>query len=300
MSHIKGLIINEPCISLVLNGQKIWEMRKTQTSIRGPIALIRKGSGLIVGVVDIVDCLPTLDESEYARHENSHHIPPSRQLRARLDGWSVPWVFTNVRQLLQPVPYRHPNGAVIWVNLQPAIADTISRQLGANAPSDWQEGPEAAQTPSCQPMDTASQSMRREEPKTTVISHPKPEPKTSPPPHASRPPERPSTTIFVFRPELAQAYGRPHRDGGFVVSAGSTAMRHGSPAVKRDLAERDSLVRNGILVPDSNPALFRFSRNHVFRSSSCAAGVIRDGNASGPSLWKDERTGKTLKDYEAA
>ncbi|RWB68914.1 MAG: DUF4357 domain-containing protein [Mesorhizobium sp.] len=70
--------------------------------------------------------------------------------------------------------------------------------------------------------------------------------------------------------------------------------------MKRDLAERDSLVRNGILVPDSNPALFRFSRNHVFRSSSCAAGVIRDGNASGPSLWKDERTGKTLKDYEAA
>ncbi|TIT04390.1 MAG: ASCH domain-containing protein, partial [Mesorhizobium sp.] len=183
---MKGLIINEPWISLVLNGQKIWEMRKTQTSIRGPIALIRKGSGLIVGVVDIVDCLPTLDESEYARHENNHHIPPSRQLRARLDGWSVPWVFTNVRQLLQPVPYRHPNGAVIWVNLQPAIADTISRQLGANAPSDWQEGPEAAQTPLCQPMDTAFQSMRREEPKTTVISHPKPEPKTSPPPHASR------------------------------------------------------------------------------------------------------------------
>lgn len=297
MSYIKGLIIDEPWISLVLRGQKIWEMRKTQTSIRGPVALIRKGSGLIVCVVDIVDCLPALDESEYALHEDRHRIPPSSQQRARQDGWSVPWVFADVRQLPQPVPYRHPNGAVIWVNLEPAIAATISHQLGSKAPSDWREGPGTARTPPHQP---ATMPLPRQEPKPAVISHPKPEPKTLPPPHASLAPEGSSTSLFVFRPEQAQAYGRPHPDGGFMVSAGSTAMRHGSPVVKRDLGERDRLVRNGTLIPDSNPALFRFSRDHVFRSSSSAAGVVRDGNASGPSLWKDERTGKTLKDFEAA
>lgn len=105
--------------------------------------------------------------------------------------------------------------------------------------------------------------------------------------------------LFVFRPEHAQAYGRPLPDGSFLVCAGSTAMRSGSPNVKRDVADRDVLVRKGILVPDTDPAKYRFAIDHVFGSSSKAAGIIRDGNASGPSLWKDVETGRTLRDYLA-
>ncbi|MBD8246954.1 ASCH domain-containing protein [Xanthomonas campestris] len=42
---MKGLVIDEPWISLILSGQKTWEMRSRATSIRGRIALIKKGSG---------------------------------------------------------------------------------------------------------------------------------------------------------------------------------------------------------------------------------------------------------------
>jgi ASCH domain-containing protein len=51
---MKGLIIDEPWISLILQGEKIWEMRKTACHHRGRIALIRKGSGQVVGIAALL------------------------------------------------------------------------------------------------------------------------------------------------------------------------------------------------------------------------------------------------------
>lgn len=89
----------------------------------------------------------------------------------------------------------------------------------------------------------------------------------------------------VLRKEQAVAYGK-ETAGGFLVRAGSTAMREGSPNVKRYRADRDRLVENGVLVEDDNPALYRFSRDHLFGSRSQAAGVVIDGNSNG-SHWTD-------------
>ena len=100
---------------------------------------------------------------------------------------------------------------------------------------------------------------------------------------------------FVMRPQKAQAYGRPE-SGGFLVCKDSTAMRDGSPSVKRDREERDRLVRQGILVPDSDPDLYRFSRDHLFPRASMAGGVVKDGNCSGPQTWCRSKDGKTLKE----
>lgn len=87
-----------------------------------------------------------------------------------------------------------------------------------------------------------------------------------------------------IRKEQALAFGKPV-PSGFVVRQGSTAMREGSPNKKRDRPERDRLVEQGILVPDENPGLFRFSVDHVFNSQSRAAGVVIDGNSNG-SHWQ--------------
>jgi 5-methylcytosine-specific restriction protein B len=85
---------------------------------------------------------------------------------------------------------------------------------------------------------------------------------------------------LVIQKELALAFGKPV-PSGFLVRAGSTAMREGSPTVKRNRGERDRLVREGVLVPDDNPALYRFEEDHVFTSASLAAGVVIDGNSNG-------------------
>lgn len=132
---MKALIVDEPWIGLILRGEKIWEMRKTGCSHRGPIALIRKGSGTVVGVAEVANSLPEIGSLDaYARAEPQHRIPPERQAQAFRDGWRTPWVLANVRVLPKPVPYRHPNGAVIWVNLDEDVAAKVESQLGAGSP----------------------------------------------------------------------------------------------------------------------------------------------------------------------
>jgi hypothetical protein len=49
---VKGLIIDEPWIGYIISGTKTWEMRSRNTVRRGRIALIQKGSKMVIGVAD--------------------------------------------------------------------------------------------------------------------------------------------------------------------------------------------------------------------------------------------------------
>lgn len=130
-NQLKGLLIAEPWMGRILAGRKTWEMRSQATHQRGTIALIRKGSGQVVGTADVVGTLPPLETSDaYAAGEPYHAITPQEQAAAFNGGWRTPWVLANVRRLTQPVPYKHPNGAVIWVNLEDAVVAAIWDQLG--------------------------------------------------------------------------------------------------------------------------------------------------------------------------
>jgi hypothetical protein len=142
---VKGLIIDMPWIELILSGDKTWEMRKTACHHRGPIALIRKGSGQVVGSAEIIDSLPSIEErSDYAKAEPWHCIPPNRQTEAFSDGWRTPWVLRNAQPLANPIAYRHPNGAVIWVNLD----DDVRRAVVARSRQSMNEqGPLVVRSP---------------------------------------------------------------------------------------------------------------------------------------------------------
>jgi hypothetical protein len=127
---LKALIVDEPWMSHILKGEKTWEMRKRQCKIRGPIALIRKGSGQVVGVAEVPGSLPPIATfAEFAAAEPKHRIPPARQPRSFADGWRNAWVFAKARPLARPVRYSHPSGAVIWVNLEPRVVEAIEAQL---------------------------------------------------------------------------------------------------------------------------------------------------------------------------
>jgi hypothetical protein len=126
---MKALVVDEPWIGMILRGEKTWEMRKGVCKYRGPIALIRKGSGQVVGTARVVDCRPALDTSAaYAAAQPHHGILPARQGQAFADGWRTPWVLAEARRLPHAVPYKHPSGAVIWVNLAPDVATQVEVQ----------------------------------------------------------------------------------------------------------------------------------------------------------------------------
>jgi hypothetical protein len=127
---MKALIVDEPWITAILKGDKTWEMRKKNCNIRGRIALIRKGSSQVVGTADVVDSRPPLaTPADYAAAEQHHRIPPARQVRAFTDGWRTPWVLANARPLQKAVRYKHPSGAVVWVNLDPDVAAQVQAQV---------------------------------------------------------------------------------------------------------------------------------------------------------------------------
>ncbi|WP_144259502.1 ASCH domain-containing protein [Methylocystis sp. ATCC 49242] len=148
---MKALIIDEPWITEVLTGRKTWEMRKTACRLRGRIALIRKGSGQVVGTAEVIDTLPPLDTPEaYAAAEDRHRIPPHRQATAFADGWRHPWVLRNARPLATPVPYEHPQGAVIWVTLAPAVSAKVEAGCVGDAASQTDLG-SAIEAPSQAP-----------------------------------------------------------------------------------------------------------------------------------------------------
>ena len=124
---MKGLIIAEPWVSMIVAREKTWEMRSRDTKIRGRIALIRKGSKTVVGVADLVFTVPKLAHSDLRANVVRHQVPVDE-----IDHnfkYDTAWVLECARPLPQPVPYRHPTGAVIWVKLDPDVAATIEQQL---------------------------------------------------------------------------------------------------------------------------------------------------------------------------
>jgi hypothetical protein len=127
---MKGLVVAEPWVGLILSGKKTWEMRTGPWKHRGLIGLIRKKSGLVVGVAELVENRPPVTSLQaYAEAESFHRIPPDRQSAAFSSGWTTPWVLTNARALKRPVPYVHPSGAVKSVNLSDDVARQVLEQL---------------------------------------------------------------------------------------------------------------------------------------------------------------------------
>ena len=124
---MKGLVIDEPWIGLIVSGEKTWEMRSRNTLVRGRIALIRKGSKTVIGVADLVRTLPKLSRSELKASVGKHRVPESEI--GKDFKHSTAWVLQRARPLREPVPYRHPAGAVIWVNLDPEVAEMVEKRL---------------------------------------------------------------------------------------------------------------------------------------------------------------------------
>jgi hypothetical protein len=127
MNEIKGLIIDTPHIDNILSGKKTWEMRSTQAKRRGLVALIRKGSGKIIGIARMVDSLGPFSKTEMLANQSRHMISAERLADPKIEKWNNAWVMQDAKIFATPMSYVHPNGAVIWVNLdektQRAIRD---------------------------------------------------------------------------------------------------------------------------------------------------------------------------------
>jgi hypothetical protein len=116
---MKGLISKSPHIENILMGKKTWEIRGCNTKIRGEIALIKSGSGTVVGKCHLVDVIAQLTLADLEQNIDKHCVPIS-EFGAVFGGYKkiYAWVLSCPKTLEIPMNYKHPQGAIIWVNLK--------------------------------------------------------------------------------------------------------------------------------------------------------------------------------------
>jgi hypothetical protein len=127
----KGLVIDAPWISLILSGQKDWEMRSTGTTHRGWFGLIWKGMGSVYGVARLTGVGAPLSMEEMVEVFEHHRIPEEMIRSGAVAKWNRPWFLADVIRLPTPVRYKHPNGAVTWVEFAEHVSFAIETQLAA-------------------------------------------------------------------------------------------------------------------------------------------------------------------------
>jgi hypothetical protein len=125
---MRALLIRHPHIDKILAGTKTWEIRGSRTSVREQIALVASGSGTVIGVCDLVDCIGPLTQNQYRTNAKKAGMRPSE---ATLGYYrqTYAWIVEKACRLDQPVPYEHPTGAVIWVRLERNIERQIKNRL---------------------------------------------------------------------------------------------------------------------------------------------------------------------------
>ena len=88
---MRALIVRAPYAAQIMNDLKPIEYRCRATNVRGRIGIIEGGTGTVIGEVTLTGCQPG---------EGCYN-----------------WLLSNSLKYTKPRPYRHPPGAVVWVNL---------------------------------------------------------------------------------------------------------------------------------------------------------------------------------------
>ena len=108
------LVVKNPWLDMILDGQKDWEIRGEQCTKRGIIHLALSGAkGSICGRVQVVGCRK-LAREDFKRHFRRHRVDSISKVKyANLFAWefAAPMLYDT------PLRYKHPQGAVKWVRL---------------------------------------------------------------------------------------------------------------------------------------------------------------------------------------
>lgn len=111
---MKCLLVRHPWAGFLVEGLKTYEIRGRKTNIRGTIGIIETKTHLLLGTVDIKDCIQ-LDDNMFYRTRNKHLIQADRcQIKyEKLYAWEM----VNSHKILQPIEINVPKGCVVWVNV---------------------------------------------------------------------------------------------------------------------------------------------------------------------------------------
>lgn len=113
---MSGLIVREPWASMIVRGEKRWEIRKTKTRMRGRILII--SSGFAIGSVEIVDVIGPMSVEELSRFEEYHRVSRKELERYAKGKKLYAWVLANPVQFKEKKRVHISRGAQRWVKVE--------------------------------------------------------------------------------------------------------------------------------------------------------------------------------------
>ncbi len=112
---MKGLIVKEPFASMIVRGEKRWEIRKTRTKFRGEVWII--SNGFAIGSAKLTDVLGPFSVEELVKYSNYHKISYEELKRYSKGKKLYAWVFNEPKEFNEKIKVNLPRGVRVWVNL---------------------------------------------------------------------------------------------------------------------------------------------------------------------------------------
>ena len=113
--ELKGLIVREYPMSLILKGTKTWEIRSRRCNIRGKIALITSKSGTVVGTAMLLDCIGPLTVEQWNSNLRRMGLSKDDKVKSQSElGEAYVWVIGSACRFKKPIPYKHKPGIINW------------------------------------------------------------------------------------------------------------------------------------------------------------------------------------------
>lgn len=108
-----GLIVKEPYIDWELDGEKDLELRGSDTKKRGTIYLVKSGTGMVYGTVEIVNTFEIETVSQYEKLRKRHCVGAERRNIRYRRLWA--WELANPVRFDKPKRYIQKRGQQIWI-----------------------------------------------------------------------------------------------------------------------------------------------------------------------------------------
>lgn len=107
-----GLIIKKKWLEKIFFTKNM-EIRGSDTKKRGRIALIESGSGKIIGDAILSHTCKVKNDKHFRSLYHCHCVPGGLINLRYTTPWL--WILCGIYKYSEPIPYKHPQGAVIWV-----------------------------------------------------------------------------------------------------------------------------------------------------------------------------------------
>lgn len=114
---MKGLKIKKKWIELILSGNKTWEIRGSNSNIRGVIGLVQCESSMVFGETNMIESIP-LTEELFVNNRDKHKLDISWEELISIYKKPYAWVFSDTHKYDEPKRFKNLQGSVKWVNIE--------------------------------------------------------------------------------------------------------------------------------------------------------------------------------------